>query len=99
MLVFLQGWSRNKGIQLKLVDPSNFAREMFQRTGLTCVLHISSVGDAVDVLCESDGRSENVTKRRQLGLLPPIARLCQSGTNISDLLHFRPNQVCQRNHG
>jgi len=70
MLVSLQGWSRNKGIQLKLVDPSNFAREMFQRTGLTCVLHISSVGDAVDVLCESDGRSEYVTKRRQLRLLP-----------------------------
>ena len=70
MLISLQGWSRNNGIQLKLVDPSNFAREMFQRTGLTCVLHISSVGDAVDVLCESDGTTENVTKRRQLRLLP-----------------------------
>ena len=61
------GWSRNKGIQLKLVDPSNFAREMFQRTGLTCVLHISSVGDAVDVPCELDGRSENVTKTSTVG--------------------------------
>lgn len=68
MLVFLQGWSRNNGIQLKLVDPSNFAREVFERTGLTCVLHISSVSDAVDVLCESDGTTENVTKRRQLRL-------------------------------
>lgn len=34
MLVFLQGWSRNKGIQLKLVDPSNFARgECFSEQG------------------------------------------------------------------
>lgn len=62
MLVSLQGWSRNNGIQLKLVDPSNFARKMFQQTGLTCVLHISSVGDAVDVLCESDATTGNVNR-------------------------------------
>ena len=42
MLVALQGWARNNGIQLKLVNPSKFAREMFELTGLTCVLHISS---------------------------------------------------------
>ena len=62
MLVSLQGWSRNNGIQLKLVDPSNFAREMFQRTGLTCVLHISSVGDAVALLYESDAATGNVNR-------------------------------------
>lgn len=71
MLVFLQGWSRrNNGIQLKLVDPSNFARELLQRTGLTHVLHISSMGDAMAVLCESDGTGENVTSRRQLRPFP-----------------------------
>ena len=50
MLVLLQCWTRSNGIQLNLVDPSKMAREMFERTGLTCVLHISSMGDAVDVL-------------------------------------------------
>ena len=59
-LVFLHSWTRNSGIQLKLVNPSNFAREMFQRTGLTCVLHISSVDDVVDVLCMSDSATESV---------------------------------------
>ena len=61
MLVSLQGWTRNNGIQLKLVNPSNFAREMLERTGLTCVLHISSVDDAVDVLCRPDNTSVRAT--------------------------------------
>jgi anti-anti-sigma factor len=59
-LVFLHCSTRNNGVQLKLVNPSNFAREMFERTGLTCVLHISSVDDAMDVLCRSDSTVENV---------------------------------------
>jgi len=62
MLVSLQGWTRNNGIQLKLVNPSSFAREILERTGLTCVLHISSVGDAVDVLRKSDRTTENVNR-------------------------------------
>ncbi|HXY52891.1 MAG TPA: STAS domain-containing protein [Terriglobales bacterium] len=62
MLVSLQCWTRNNGIQLRLVNPSNFAREMFERTGLTCVLDISSVDDAVDVLCKSDSTTENVNR-------------------------------------
>jgi anti-anti-sigma factor len=60
MLVALQGWTRNNGIQLKLVNLSKFAREMFERTGLTCVLHISSVDDAVDVLCKPESAIENM---------------------------------------
>src|SRR6516165_11721945 len=43
LLVFLHRWTRDNGIQLKLVNPSNIAREVLERTGLTCVLHISSV--------------------------------------------------------
>ena len=58
-LVFLHCWTRNSIIQLKLVNPSNFAREMFVRTGLTCVLHISSVDEAVDVLCKSELLTSN----------------------------------------
>jgi len=59
-MVFLHCWTRNTGIQMKLVNPSNFVREMFQRTGLTCILHISSVDDVVHVLCNSDGTTQNV---------------------------------------
>jgi len=62
MLVFLHRWTRDNGIQLKLVNPSNFAREVLERTGLTCVLHISSVDDAVEVLYSSDRATENVNR-------------------------------------
>lgn len=51
MLVFLHRWTRDNGIQLKLVNPSSFVREMLDRTRLTCVFNISSVDDAVEILC------------------------------------------------
>jgi anti-anti-sigma factor len=62
MLVLLQCWTRSSGIQLKLANPSNRAREVFERTGLTCVLHISSPEDAVDVLRRSDSTAEHVNR-------------------------------------
>ena len=62
MLVLLQSWTRRNGIQLKLANPSNRAREMFERTGLTCVLHISSVDEAVEVLCGSDMTAGNANR-------------------------------------
>jgi anti-anti-sigma factor len=51
MLVFLHRWARDNDIQLKLVNPSSFVREMLGRTRLTCVFNISSVDDAVEILC------------------------------------------------
>jgi anti-anti-sigma factor len=51
MLVFLHRWTRDNSIQLKLVNPSSFVREMLGRTRLTCVFNISSVDDAVEILC------------------------------------------------
>jgi anti-anti-sigma factor len=54
MLVFLHSWTNDNGIQLTLVNPSNFVQEMLERTQLTRVLHVSSVDDAVEVLCNSD---------------------------------------------
>jgi anti-anti-sigma factor len=51
MLVFLHRWTRDNGIQLKLVNPSSFVREMLDRTRLACVFNISSVDDAVEILC------------------------------------------------
>ena len=53
MLVFLHRWTRDNDIQLKLVNPSNFVREMLGRTRLSCVFDISSVDDAVEILCTS----------------------------------------------
>jgi anti-anti-sigma factor len=53
MLVFLHRWTRDNGIQLKLVNPSRFVREMLDRTRLSCVFNISSVDDAVEILCTS----------------------------------------------
>jgi len=53
MLVFLHRWTRDHGIQLKLVNPSNFVREMLDRTRLSCVFNISSIDDVVEILCTS----------------------------------------------
>jgi anti-anti-sigma factor len=51
MLVFLHRWTRDRGIQLKLVNPSAFVREMLDRTRLTCVFNISSVDDLFEIFC------------------------------------------------
>lgn len=50
MLVFLRRWTQENGIQLKLVNPSHLVREMLERTHLTDVFDISSVGDALEIL-------------------------------------------------
>ena len=60
ILVLLQCWTQSNGIQFKIVNPSKLAREMFERTGLTRVLHISSLDDAMDVLRWSDNSALNV---------------------------------------
>jgi anti-anti-sigma factor len=62
MLVFLHNWSCANGIQLKLVNPSKFVREMLALTGLTSVLHISSVKDVIRIFCNS-GRTIEIAER------------------------------------
>jgi anti-anti-sigma regulatory factor len=62
ILVFLHCWTRDNGTQLKLVNPSNFTLEMLEQTGLTSFLHVSSVDDAVEVLCNFDSKNENVNR-------------------------------------
>jgi anti-anti-sigma factor len=49
-LVSLQLWSRDHRVQLKLVNPSPFVREMLVRTRLDQVFDISSLHDALVVL-------------------------------------------------
>jgi anti-anti-sigma factor len=62
MLVFWHCWTRDNGIQLKLVNPSNFVREMLEQTGLTSFLHVSSLDEAVEVLCNFHSSNENVNR-------------------------------------
>jgi anti-anti-sigma factor len=62
MLVFLHRRSRDNGIQLKLVNPSDFVREMLNRTRLSCVFDISSVEDAVEILCTSQHRGHDFNR-------------------------------------
>lgn len=49
-LVSLHHWTRSRGIQLKLVNPSRFVLEMLECTGLGGVFDISSLHDALVVL-------------------------------------------------
>jgi len=49
-LVSLQLWSRSHGVQLKLVNPSAFVREMLISMRLDRVFDISSLHDALLVL-------------------------------------------------
>ena len=49
-LVSLHHWTRNHGIQLKLVNPSPFVHEVLTCTGLNRIFDVSSLRDALKVL-------------------------------------------------
>jgi anti-anti-sigma factor len=53
-LVSLHHWTRNHGIQFKLVNPSRMVREMLTSTRLNRVLEISSLRDALAILSGAD---------------------------------------------
>jgi anti-anti-sigma factor len=55
-LVSMHHWTRNHGIQLKLVNPSAFVREMLARTRLNRVLEISSLRDVLTALNGAKGQ-------------------------------------------
>jgi anti-anti-sigma factor len=61
MLVFLHRRTRENAIQLKLVNPSRFVRYVLECTRLTRVLNISSVDDAVEILCSSESTTDEST--------------------------------------
>jgi anti-anti-sigma factor len=52
VLVALHHWTQDRGIRLKLVNPSHFVREMLERTHLHVVFEISSFEEALHVLGE-----------------------------------------------
>jgi len=49
-LLSLHQWTRSRGVQLKLVNPSHFVREMLVRTKLDGVFDISTLDHALYVL-------------------------------------------------
>src|ERR1700688_5237263 len=49
-LLSLLQWSRNRNVQLKLVNPSHFVNEVLTRTGLDHVFEISTFEHALFVL-------------------------------------------------
>jgi anti-anti-sigma factor len=49
-LVSLHHWTSNRGIQLKLVNPSHLVLEMLTRTRLNRVFDISSLHDVLTIL-------------------------------------------------
>ena len=51
MLSLVHRWTWDRGTTLKLVNPSPFVRELLDRTRLACIFDISSVDDAVEILC------------------------------------------------
>jgi anti-anti-sigma factor len=53
-LVSLHHWTRNHGIQLKLVHPSRLVHEMLTRTRLNRVFDISSLRDILMILSGPD---------------------------------------------
>lgn len=53
-LVLLYRWARERHVQLKLVNVNPFVREMLDRTHLSCVFDVSSVEDAVEILCSAE---------------------------------------------
>jgi anti-anti-sigma factor len=58
-LLSLHHWTRSHAIQLKLVNPSHFVREMLERTRLDRVFDISSLHDALQVLGGNDCRPQS----------------------------------------
>lgn len=55
-LVSLHHWTRNHGIQLKLVNPPGLVREMLSRTRLNRIFDIASLHDALVVLDDEGQR-------------------------------------------
>jgi len=53
-LVMLYRWARERDVQIKLVNANPFVREMLDRTHLSCVFDVSSVEDAVEILCSAE---------------------------------------------
>jgi anti-anti-sigma factor len=59
VFVFLHNWTQDRGINLKLVHPSSFVRELLVRTGLDHIFEISNFNEALLVLRSQQMPSHN----------------------------------------
>jgi anti-anti-sigma factor len=73
-LVSLHHWSRNRGIQLKLINPSRFVLEMLNRTKLSSVFHISNFHDALVAIVGSTCAESTMIEG--LAVSAPTATVC-----------------------
>ena len=56
MLVFLRQWTRDRGIQLKLFNPSRFVRRRLERSGLSRIFEVASIADVLALVGSGKGR-------------------------------------------
>jgi anti-anti-sigma factor len=56
MLVFLQHWASNHGIELKLFSPSRSVMDELERSSATRKLEIASLHEMMGILAHSDNR-------------------------------------------
>ena len=68
-LVSLHEWARSRGVQLKLVNPSHFVREMLTRTKLDRVFDISTFRRALHVLTGAECASYASSIAVQAGMV------------------------------
>jgi anti-anti-sigma regulatory factor len=52
MLLFLQVWARNRGIQFKAFDPSVNVRQSLERSGPTATVEIAEIAEVLSLLRE-----------------------------------------------
>ena len=78
-LVSLYHWTRDHGVQLKLVNPSHFVREMLTRTRLNRVFDISSLHDVMVVLSGVDCHHA----KYGAGYLAPVQALAANSRGFS----------------
>jgi anti-anti-sigma regulatory factor len=55
-LVSLHLWSKSRGVQLKLVNPNSFVKQVLTSVGMDRVFEISSFRDALIVIAGRDCR-------------------------------------------
>jgi anti-anti-sigma factor len=59
MLLFLHVWTRNRGIQLKVFDPSASVRQSLERTRSTVIVEIAEIAEVLSLLRAPEGLSDS----------------------------------------
>jgi anti-anti-sigma factor len=73
-MISLYHWSRSRGVQFSLVNPSHFIHEVLVRTGLDQILEVSNFEEVLTVLREAPLTS---ARTGHVGRFPQVA-CCQA---------------------